>query len=48
MKLPAVNGITAWKRVLDTGAEDDAFAEHPVESSATVYGASVAVFEPAG
>ncbi|WP_337181925.1 glycogen debranching protein GlgX [Shinella sp.] len=45
--LPAVNGITTWKRVLDTGAEEGAFTEHPAESPATVYGASVAVFEPA-
>lgn len=46
VKLPSVNGITAWKRVLDTGATDDAFAEHAAESPATVYGASIAVFEP--
>ncbi|WP_234186259.1 glycogen debranching protein GlgX [Shinella sp. NM-101] len=47
VELPAVNGITAWKRVLDTGAEEGAFTEHPAESPATVYGASVAGFEPA-
>ena len=46
--LPEANGISAWKRVLDTGAEDDAFAEHPVEGEAMVYAASIAVFEPAG
>jgi glycogen operon protein len=46
MTLPEVNGITAWKRVLDTGAEEDAFAEHGVDGPAMVYGASVAVFEP--
>ena len=45
--LPAVNGISAWKRVLDTGAVERAFAEHPAESPATVYGASITVFEPA-
>lgn len=45
--LPAANDITAWKRVLDTGAAEDAFAEHAAESPAIVYGASVAVFEPA-
>ena len=45
VKLPEVNGIKAWKRVFDTGAED-ALAEHAVEGTATVYSASVAVFEP--
>ena len=48
VKLPEVNGIKAWTRVLDTGAEDDAFAQHPAEGAATVYGASVAVFEAVG
>ena len=48
VKLPEVNGIKAWKRVLDTGAEDDAYAEHPAQSPAMVYGGSVAVFEPVG
>ena len=47
VKLPEVNGIKTWKRVLDTGAQHGAFAEHPAESPAIVYGASVAVFEPA-
>lgn len=45
--LPEVNGITAWKRVLDTGAADDAFSVHPAENPAMVYGASIAAFEPA-
>ena len=45
--LPEVNGIAAWKRVLDTGAADGAFVGHQAESPAMVYGASIAVFEPA-
>ena len=45
--LPQANGIEAWQRVADTGAETDAFAVHPVEGEAMVYGASVAVFAPA-
>jgi glycogen operon protein len=45
--LPTVNGIAEWRRVLDTGAAEDTFAEHAAESPAMVYGASVAVFEPA-
>jgi glycogen operon protein len=46
VNLPQLNGIEKWKRVLDTGAEDGAFEEHPAEDPAIVYGASVAVFEP--
>ncbi|UDF28084.1 UNVERIFIED_ORG: glycogen debranching protein GlgX [Roseateles sp. XES5] len=46
--LPGINGIEAWKRVLDTGATDDAFAEHPADGTAVVYAASVAVFAPLG
>lgn len=46
--LPEVNGIRSWKRVLDTGSPEDAFAEHPVEGTAVVYRASVAAFMPAG
>jgi glycogen operon protein len=45
--LPEVNGIKSWKRVLDTGAEEGAFTVHDAESPATVYAASLAVFEPA-
>ncbi len=45
--LPDVNGIQQWKRVLDTGATEEGFAEHPAECPAMVYGASVAAFEPA-
>ncbi len=45
VSLPAVNGIAAWKRVLDTAAAEGAFAEHPCEGPAMVYGASIAVFE---
>lgn len=47
MKLPEVNGIRAWTRVLDTGAENGCFAHDPAESPAMIHGASVAVFEPA-
>lgn len=46
MTLPDVNGISAWTRVLDSGAQDGGFAEHAAESPALVYGESVAVFEP--
>ena len=45
--LPEVNGIAGWKRVLDTGAEEGAFTAHDAGSPATVYAASLAVFEPA-
>lgn len=45
--LPEVNGIAGWKRVLDTGAEESAFTAHDAGSPATVYAASLAVFEPA-
>ena len=45
--MPEVNGIAGWKRVLDTGAEEGAFAAHDAGSPATVYAASLAVFEPA-
>jgi hypothetical protein len=33
--------------VLDTGAEEGAFTAHDAGSPATVYAASLAVFEPA-
>lgn len=45
-KLPQVNGITSWKRVADTGA-DNAFDTHDAEGEAVVYDSSVAIFAPA-
>jgi len=48
VRLPDADGVSGWTRVLDTGSQDDAFAEHPAEDAAMVYAASVAVFVPAG
>lgn len=45
-KLPEINGITSWKRVADTGAEN-AFDTHDADAEAVVYDSSVAVFAPA-
>ncbi len=45
--LPSINGVEAWDRVADTGAEDS-FATHPAEETAMVYEASLAIFKPRG
>lgn len=43
--LPEINGISTWKREVDTGAEAP-FACHETQSPAMVYEASIAVFTP--
>ncbi len=46
--LPVVNGLKQWSRVLDTGAETDAFKVHEPQNPVIVYAQSVAVFAPKG
>ncbi|MBB3594115.1 glycogen operon protein [Rhizobium sp. BK529] len=46
--LPEVNGLKQWARVLDTGAEEDAFKLHEQESPVMVYTQSIAAFAPKG
>jgi glycogen operon protein len=46
--LPEVNGLKHWARVLDTGAEEDAFKLHEQEGPVMVYAQSIAVFAPKG
>ena len=45
-RLPEIAGITAWKRVADSGAEDG-FEVHDADGEAMVFECSVAVFAPA-
>jgi glycogen operon protein len=48
VRLPDVNGLEKWTRVLDTGVDDEAFAATGQENPVTIHAQSVVAFVPEG
>jgi glycogen operon protein len=48
VRLPDVNGLAKWRRVLDTGVDDKAFAATGQENPVTIHAQSVVAFVPEG